>query len=90
MPSTEVAVEMKTHFHKNRESRWGANTIFDIDAMALCVPYCDAVVTEKHACATLVRAGFEERMDTALMRSPEELEAWLSSISQSVQSLWTR
>ena len=52
-------------------------TIFDIDAMALAVPYCDAVVTEKHACATLRRAGFEDPMGTVLMRRPEEPEQWL-------------
>jgi hypothetical protein len=45
--------------------------------IALAVPYCDAVVTERHACATLVQAGFGERMSTALMRSPEELVEWL-------------
>jgi hypothetical protein len=53
MPSTGVAVEMKAHYHRNRQTRWDANTIFDVDAMALAVPYCDAVTTEKHACATL-------------------------------------
>lgn len=81
MPSVEVAIEMKTHFHKNRQTRWDANTIFDIDAMALAVPYCDAVVTEKHACTTLQRADFEARMGTVIMRSPGELERWLSDLT---------
>jgi hypothetical protein len=80
MPSTEVAVAMKTHYHRNRQTRWDANTIFDIDAMALAVPYCDAVLTEKHACDTLVRVGFEERMGTVIMCQPEELEAWLAQV----------
>jgi hypothetical protein len=81
MPSTEVAIQMKTQLHRNRQLRWDANTIFDIDAMALAVPYCDAVVTEKHACDALRRAGFLDRMGTVIMRQPEELEQWLGGLN---------
>jgi hypothetical protein len=78
MPSTEVAIEMKTHRHRNVSTVWDSNTIFDIDAMALAVPYCDAVVTERHAYATLTSAGLPERMGTELMCTPEALCQWLS------------
>ena len=77
MPSIEVAIEMKTMRHRNRETTWDSNTMFDIDAMALAVPYCDAVVTEKHAHATLTRAMFGDRMDTVVMRRPTDLTSWL-------------
>lgn len=80
MPSTEVSIEMKTQYHRNRSTTWNSNTIFDIDAMALSVPYCDAVVTEKNACATMRRVGIAERMHTALMRRPDELVTWLSAL----------
>ena len=60
---------------------WDTNTIFDIDAMALSVPHCDAVVTERHAYSILKNAGFDERMGTALMRKPGELVDWLSGLS---------
>jgi hypothetical protein len=81
MPSAEVVIEMKTARHRNPSTKWGTNTIFDIDAMALSVPYCDAVVTERHACAILKDAGFDERMGTALMRRPGELVDWLAGLS---------
>ena len=58
----------------------GSNTIFDIDAMAQSVPYCDAVVTEKNACTTLLRAGLAERMHTVLLRRPSEILAWLEAL----------
>lgn len=80
MPSTEVSIEMKTQYHRNRDTVWTSNTMFDIDAMAQSVPYCDAVVTEKNACATLLRARLAERMHTALMRRPDELLAWLEAL----------
>jgi len=79
MPSTEVAIEMKTQRHRNVNTVWDSNTIFDIDAMALAVPYCDAVVTERHAHDTLSRADLGERMETELMCTPEALREWLLS-----------
>ena len=79
MPSAEVVIEMKTARHRNPSSTWDTNTIFDIDAVGLAVPYCDAVVTERYACSVLQRAELGERMNTALMRSPQELVDWLSN-----------
>jgi hypothetical protein len=80
MPSAEVVIEMKTARHRNPSMTWETNTIFDIDAMALSVPYCDAVVTERHAYSILDRAGLGERMSTALMRTPQGLVDWLAGI----------
>ncbi|MHB1844818.1 MAG: hypothetical protein ACYCWW_08310 [Deltaproteobacteria bacterium] len=78
MPSAEVVIEMKTARHRNPSMTWDTNTIFDIDAMALSVPYCDAVVTERHAYSILQQAGFGQRMGTALMRTPRALVDWLA------------
>jgi hypothetical protein len=80
MPSAEVVIEIKTARHRNPSMPWDTNTIFDVDAMALAVPYCDAVVTERHAYSILDRAGFGNRMHTALMRRPEELDTWLAGL----------
>ena len=80
MPSAEVVIEMKTARHRNPSMTWDTNTIFDIDAMALSVPYCDAVVTERHAYSILHRAGLGERMGTALIEAPNELVDWLAGI----------
>jgi hypothetical protein len=67
MPSTEVSIELKRAWHRNGERKWTVNDIYDIDAMALAIPYCDVVVTEK-ACHHILRAaGLPERMGTALL-----------------------
>ncbi len=73
MPSWVVATELKTSAHRNPNTRWDANTIFDIDALSLAVPYCQVVVTEKHAHATLTRAKLDKRMSTVLLRRLEDL-----------------
>jgi len=81
MPSMEVAIEMKTRYHRSRSSKWDVNTIFDIDAMSVSVPYCDAVVTERHAADTLNRAHVGGKMHTAIMASPGEMAEWFGTLS---------
>ncbi len=80
MPSTEVSIELKTAWHRNRDKRWTANDIYDIDAMSVAVPYCDVVVTEKACHHALGAAHLGERMNTALLRNlkdlPGTLEQW--------------
>ncbi len=77
----EVAIEMKTRYHRSRSSKWDVNTIFDIDAMSVSVPYCDAVVTERHAADTLNRAHVGGKMHTAIMASPGEMAEWFGTLS---------
>lgn len=78
MPSTEVAIEIKTAWHRNGERRWTANDIYDIDAMAVAIPYCDVVVTEK-ACHHIVTvAGLPERMGTTVLNNLSELPRLLT------------
>jgi hypothetical protein len=81
MPSTGVSIELKTAWHRNRDKKWTANDMYDIDAMALAVPYCDIVVTEKACHHALTTARLDERMYTALLRDlnelPSTLERWV-------------
>jgi hypothetical protein len=67
MPSTDVAVTLKTAAHKNPDKGWLPNDIYDIDALSVAVPYCDVVVTEKHAHHVLQTARVPSRMDTVLL-----------------------
>jgi hypothetical protein len=75
----DVVIGMKTTRHRNASMTWDTTTF--IDAMALSVPYCDAVVTERHAYSILKDVGFDERMGTALMHRPGELVDWLAGLS---------
>ncbi len=82
MPSTDVAMALKTGWHRNRDKQLSANDVYDIDSMALAVPYCDIVVTEK-ACHHLLRtAGIDRRMNTTLLRDltqlPNAITNWKS------------
>jgi hypothetical protein len=67
MPSTAVSITLKATWHRNGERKWTVNDIEDVDAMALAVPYCDVVVTEKACCHILNTAHLPDRMGTALL-----------------------
>jgi hypothetical protein len=57
MPSADVCVSLTRGAHRNPQTNWTANHIFDIDALSLSVPYCDVVATDSHACHLLKAAG---------------------------------
>jgi hypothetical protein len=77
MPSSDIHVSLLTAAHRNAQTKWTANDIFDIDALSLAVPYCDAVVTERHARHALSAAGADRRSGTEVLATLDELVAWL-------------
>jgi hypothetical protein len=77
MPTTNVSIELKTAWHRNRDKSWNANDIYDIDALSLAVPYCDIVVTEKACHHVLSATHLGEQMHTVLLRNLNELPSAL-------------
>jgi hypothetical protein len=73
MPSTDVAIALKTQRHRDATLRWTANDINDIDALSLAVPYCDLVVTEKFAHHVLTSSRVAKRMNTLVIRALSDL-----------------
>lgn len=89
MPTTEVAIEIKTAWHRNGQRDWTTNDIDDIDAMALAVPYCDVVVTEK-ACRHILKvANLPERLGTAVLHKLMDLPEVLHQRTPK-QRLWSQ
>lgn len=43
-PHTQVAISLKTRYHKNPLHRWTVNDIVDIDAISIAYAYCEAGV----------------------------------------------
>ncbi len=87
MPSTEVSIELKTAWHRNPSKSWTANDIYDLDALALAVPYCDIVVTDKACYHALSVARFGDRMHTALLRNLADLPRALTCGNLEAKSL---
>ena len=71
---------LKTAWHRNRDKPWSANDIYDIDAMALAVPYCDVVVTDRHACRLTNAARLPARLGTTVIATLDELVPVLNNL----------
>lgn len=74
MPSFDVAVTLKTEYHRNPRHRWTTNDIHDIDVLGPAVPYCDVVVTDKAVAAQAVRTGLADRLDTTVLRRLADID----------------
>jgi hypothetical protein len=82
MPSSEVAVELKTALHKNGSHVWTTNDIHDIDAMAVAVPYCDVVFTDAAVRARIVDSRIDQRMRCVLPRKVEEFTRVIQEVGE--------
>lgn len=69
MPSFDVAVTLKSEYHRNGQHRWTTNDIHDIDALGSTLPYCDIVVTDKAVADKVLRTGLAERLGTTVLSS---------------------
>ena len=67
MPSFDVAVTLKTAYHRDPTHRWTPNDIHDIDAMGSTLPYCDIVVTDKAVASHAKRTKLAERLNTIVL-----------------------
>lgn len=67
MPSFDVAVSLKTAYHRDPKHRWTPNDIHDIDALGSTLPYCDIVMTDKATASHVRRTGLAERCHTIVL-----------------------
>jgi hypothetical protein len=77
IPTADVLIAFIKANLKNLHRTWKKNDIHDMDALAIAIPYCDVVVTEKHAYTQLLKAGVEQKYHTKLLRRLEDLPAVL-------------
>jgi hypothetical protein len=73
MPSFDVAVTLKTAYHRDPLHRWTPNDIHDIDAMGSTLPYCDIVVTDKAVASHANQTKLAERLGTIVVSQLTDL-----------------
>ena len=73
MPSLNVAVSLKTSFHRDPNHKWTNNDIYDIRALALTIPYCDVVVTDRAMWSHVTRQKLHDRYSTVVIPQLAEL-----------------
>jgi hypothetical protein len=80
MPHTQVAISVKTRYHKNPRHKWTPNDISDIDAVSVAYAYCEAVFPDKAVRAALLNSKELRSMGTFVPRRPQELAEWLDAL----------
>jgi hypothetical protein len=80
MPHTQVAISLKTRYHKNPRHKWTPNDISDIDAVSVAYAYCEAVFPDKAMRAALLNSKELRSMGTFVPRRPQELAEWLDAL----------
>ena len=75
MPSADARVSFLTMAHRNPQTRWERNDIFDIDAVSVAVPYCDIVATDNHAHHILHASRVPDRLGATVLRDLPSLVA---------------
>lgn len=83
MPSADVHVSIQVAMHRNAESVWKRNDFFDLDALAVAVPYCDAIATERHRANDLRMQKCTSRFRSEVLSSLSELVAFVEKAVQS-------
>jgi hypothetical protein len=80
MPHTQVAISVKTRYHKNPLHKWTVNDIVDIDAVSVAYAYCEAVFPDKAVRAALQSSKELRTLGTFVPRRPQELANWLDGL----------
>lgn len=89
MPQHQVAISIKTHYHRNPNHGWTTNDIVDIDALSVAYTYCEAVYTDKAARAALAESKELRAIPTFVPRRPAELTDWLNALPVTpISDLW--
>lgn len=77
MPSFDVSVTLKTFIHRNGRHRWSNNDVHDIHALAIALPYCDIVVTDRAMASLAIQAKLAERLNTVVLSKLSDLPKWI-------------
>lgn len=79
MPSRWVEMKLRRQRQANPEKTWEGNDLNDVAALAIAVPYCDLVVTERSWSAMLNDAKVPDRFGHRVSRSLHDLTDLLLS-----------
>ncbi|MGW4227605.1 hypothetical protein ACWEG1_29575 [Streptomyces bauhiniae] len=86
IPSVRIAVDLKVHRFRNTTKKWDLNTVHDIDAVSLAVPYCHAVVPDREIADLLSRSKAGLRNGTHVLRGLRDLPDLLADLSCTAQA----
>lgn len=82
LPTRDAALRLRLLRHQNRQAKWEANDMVDIDCLAAAVVHCDIVVTEKQWVHELKRSGLLKQHGTVAAADVSQLPELLMARMQ--------
>jgi hypothetical protein len=73
IPSIAVGKALKVRSFANASRAWSVNDLRDTEHLMLAVPYCDVVVTDRHAATVLKQAQLDQRLGTTILTDVRQL-----------------
>jgi hypothetical protein len=73
LPSIAVQKALKVRSFANASRPWSVNDLRDSEHLMLAVPYCDVVVTDRHAAAVLNQVHLDDRLGTTILADLTQL-----------------
>jgi hypothetical protein len=80
MPHSQVAISVKTRYHKNPRHNWTVNDISDIDAVSVAYAYCDAVFTDKAVRNAVMSSKELRAIPTFMPQRPQDVIEWIRGL----------
>jgi hypothetical protein len=73
IPSRWVEMKLRHQRQANPQKAWQGNDLNDVTALAIAVPYCDVVVTERSWSSMLSAAKVSQRFETTITPSLQDV-----------------
>jgi hypothetical protein len=73
MPTTDIMMNLRSQRNNQYEEKISANDLNDLSFLAVAIPYCDIVITEKQWVDLAKRKGFDQKYNTILLSDLAEL-----------------
>ena len=77
MPSFDASVSLKTSIHKNAKHDWKNNDVHDIHALAVALPYCDIVVTDRAMVSQTLRSRLADKFNTIVLSDLDQISRYI-------------
>jgi hypothetical protein len=80
VPSAAVTVTLMERNFRNSYKTWTGNDLYDADAMAAAIPYCDVVMADKHVAAQLAKSSAVRCQGTLVLSKLVDLHQRLPAL----------
>ncbi len=77
MPTTDIMMNLRNQRNNQFEKVISANDLNDLSFLAVAIPYCDVVITEKQWVDLAKRKGFDRKYNTVLLSDLAELANYI-------------